>query len=83
MEEVTGDWKRLHNEEVRNLYASHNIIRVIKSRRWIWAGYVARLRKTRNVYKNFTGKTARNRPLRRHRRRWEDNVRLDIREIRW
>jgi hypothetical protein len=78
-EEVAGGWKRLHNEELHNLYASPNIIRVKKkSRRIRWAGHVARMGELRNAYNILVGNTEGQRPLERSRRRWEDNIRLDL-----
>jgi hypothetical protein len=62
-EEVAGGWRRLHNEELRSLYASSNAIRVIKSRRMKWAGHVACMREMRNVYKILVDKPERKRPL--------------------
>jgi hypothetical protein len=56
MDEVTGDWRKLHNEELRNLYSSPNIIRMIKSRRIRWAGHLARMGETRNAYRILVGK---------------------------
>jgi hypothetical protein len=81
-EEVAGDLRRLHNEELHNLYASPNIIRVIKFRRMRWTGHVA-LMGIRNVYKILVGKPEGMRPLGRPTRRWEDNIRMDFREIGW
>jgi hypothetical protein len=71
--EVTGDWRKLHNEELHNLYSSPNIIRMIKLRRMRWAGHVTRKEK-RNSYRIFVGKSEGKRPLRRPRRRWIDNI---------
>jgi hypothetical protein len=68
-------WRRLHNEELHNLYASLNIIRVIRSRRMRWAGKVPRMGEMRNTYKILVGKPEGKRPLGRPRRRWEDNIR--------
>jgi hypothetical protein len=79
-EEVAGGWRRLHNEELNNLYASLNIIRVIKSKRMGWTGHVALMGSMRNVYKILVGKSGRKRPLGRHRRRWEGNIRTHLKE---
>jgi hypothetical protein len=70
MDDVTGDWRKLHNEELHNLYSSSNIIRMIKSRRMRWAGHVGRMRKTRNAYRILVGKPEGRRPLERPRSRW-------------
>jgi hypothetical protein len=83
MEEVAGGWRRLRNEELHNLYGLPNIIRVAKSSRMRWASHVARMRGMRNSYSIFVGKSEGKRPLRRPRRRWEDNIRMDLREIGW
>jgi hypothetical protein len=80
-EEVAGGWRRLHNEELHNLYTSSNTIRQIKSR-MRWAGYVARTDKVRNAYKILVGKAEGKRLLGRPRRGWED-VRIGFREIVW
>ena len=77
-DEVTGDWRRLHNEELNDLYASPNIMRVIKSRRTRWAGHVARMGEERGVYRFLVGKPEGRRPLGRPRRRWVDNIRMDL-----
>jgi len=69
-EEVTGEWRRLHNEELNDLYALPNIVRVTKSRRMRWAGHVARMGEERGVYRVLLGKTEGRRPLGRPRRRW-------------
>ena len=79
-DEVTGEWRRLHNEELNDLYCSPNIVRVIKSRRMRWAGHVARVGVGRGVYKVLVGKPER-RPLGRPRRRWVDNIRMDLEEV--
>jgi hypothetical protein len=78
-DEVTGGWRKLHNEELHNLYSSPNIVRIIKPRRMRWAGRVARMLEMRNAYKILAGKPGGKRPLGRTRRRWEDNIKLDHR----
>jgi len=80
-EEVTGEWRRLHNEELNDLYSSPNIVRVIKSRRMRWAGHVACIGEERGVYRVLVGKADRRRPLGRPRRRWVDNIRMDLQEV--
>ena len=75
------EWRRLHNEELNSLYRSPNIVRVIKSRRLRWAGHVARIEEYRSTFKILTGKLSGKRPLGRPRRRWEDNIRMDLEEI--
>jgi hypothetical protein len=82
-DEVTGDWKKLHNEELHNLYFSPNIIRMIKSRRMRWAGHVARMGETRNAYWIVVGKPEVKRSLGRPRRRCLDNIKMDLGEIGW
>jgi hypothetical protein len=83
-DEVTGGWRKLHNEEVHNLYSSPSIIRMVKSRRIRWAGHVARMgRKKKNAYRILVGKSEGKRPLGRPRRRWVDNIKMDHREIGW
>jgi hypothetical protein len=78
---VTGGWRKLHNEELHNLYTSPSIIRIIKSKRMRWAGHVARMGEKRNVYSLFVGKPEGKRPLGRPRRRWIDNIKIDLLEI--
>ena len=78
--EVTGEWRKLHNEELKGLYSSHIIVRVIKSRRMRWAGHVARMGEGRGVYWVLVGKPEGKRLLGRPRRRWEDNIRMDLQE---
>jgi hypothetical protein len=80
---VTGDWRKLHNEELHNLYSSPNIIRIIKSRMMSWAGHVARTGETRNAYRILVGKPEGKRPLGRPRRSCVDNIKIDLREIGW
>jgi hypothetical protein len=78
--DVTGEWRKLHNEELHNLYSSQDIIRQVKSRRMRWAGHVARMGEGGKVYKVLVGKPEGKRPLGRPRRRWENGVRMDLRE---
>ena len=80
-DEVTGEWRRLHNEELNVLYSSPNIVRVIKSRRMRWAGHVARIDEEREVQRVLVEKPEGKRPLGRPRRRWVDNIRLDLQEV--
>jgi hypothetical protein len=82
-DEVTGEWRKLHNEELRNLYASPSIIRIIKSRRMRWAGHVARMGEKRNAYRLLVGKLEGKRPLGRPRPRRVDNIRMDLGEVGW
>jgi hypothetical protein len=80
-DEVTGEWRKLHNEELNDLYSLPNLMRVTKSRRMRWAGHVARMWEGRGVYKVLVGKPEGKRPLGRPRRRWEENIRLDLQEV--
>jgi len=80
-DEVAGEWRKLHNEELRDLYSLPNIVRVVKSRRMRWAGNVAYMGEGRGVQRVLVGKPARKRPLGRSRRRWEDNIKMDLREV--
>ena len=80
-EEVTGEWRRLHSEEINDLYSSPNIVRVIKLRRMRWTGHVARMDEERGVYKVLVGKPEGKRPLGRPRLRWVDNIRMDLQEV--
>jgi hypothetical protein len=80
-DEVTGEWRKLHNEELNDLYCSPNIVRVIKSSRMRWAGYVAGMGKRRGVYRVLVGKPEGKKPLGIPRRRWED-IRMDLQEVR-
>jgi hypothetical protein len=82
-DEVTGKWRKLHSGELHNLYTSPDIIRQIKSRRMKWVGHVARMGEGRNVYRVLVGKPEGKRPLGRQRCRWEDLIRMDLREIGW
>jgi hypothetical protein len=79
--EVTGGWRKLHNEELHNFYSSPNIIRMIKSRRMTWTGRVARMGEKWNIYRILVGKPGEKRPLGRQRSRWMDNIKMDLREI--
>jgi hypothetical protein len=81
--EVTGEWRKLHNEELHILYSSANIIRQIKSRRMRWAGHVARMGEETNVYKVLMGKPEGKRPFGRPRRRWVEGIRMHLRENGW
>jgi hypothetical protein len=79
--EEDGSWRKLHNDELHYLYSSPNIVRVIKSRRIRWAGHVARMGKGRGVYRILVGRPEGKRPLGRPRRRWEDKIKMGLREI--
>jgi hypothetical protein len=79
--EEDGSWRKLHNDELHNLYSSPNIVRVIKSRRVRWTGHVARVGAGRGVYRILVGKPEGKRPLGGSRRRWEDNIKMGLREI--
>jgi hypothetical protein len=78
--EEDGSWRKLHNDELHSLYSSPNIFRVIKSRRMRWAGHVARMGEARGVYRVLVGRPEGKRPLGRPRLRWEDNIKMDLRE---
>jgi len=80
-DEVTGEWRRLHNEELNDLYCSPNIVRVIKSRRMRWAEHVARMGEERGVYRVLVGKPEGKIPMGRPRCRWVNNIRMDIQEV--
>jgi len=80
-EEVVGGWRRLHDEELHNLYASSNIIRVIKSESRGYGGHAARMEETKNAFKILVGKHERNRPLGRPRCGWKYNIVMEIRKI--
>jgi hypothetical protein len=82
-DKVTGKWRRLHKEELCDLYSSQNIIRVIKSRRMRWAGHVARMGEGRGVYRILVGRPEGRRPLGSPRHRWEDNIKMDLQEVGW
>jgi hypothetical protein len=82
-DEVTGEWTKLHNEELHNFYSSPSIIRIMKSERMRWMGHVAQMGEKRNSYRLFVGKPEGKRPLGRPRRRWVDNIRMDHVEVGW
>jgi hypothetical protein len=77
-DEVTGGWRKLHNEELHDFYSSPSIIRIMKSRRMRWAGHVARMGEKNNAHRLLVGKPERKRPLGRTRRRWVDNIKIDF-----
>jgi hypothetical protein len=79
--EEDGSWRKLHNNELHNLYSLPNIVRVIKSRRMRWAGHVARMGEGTGIYRVLVGRPECRRPLGRPRRRWEDNIKMDLSEI--
>jgi len=80
-DEVTGEWRRLHNAELNDLYSSTNIVRVIKSRIMRWVRHVARMGEEKGVYRVLVGKPEGRRPLGRPRLRWVDNIRMDLQEV--
>jgi len=80
-DEVTGEWRKLHSEELRDLYSLPNIVRVVKLKRMRWAGHVARMEEGRGMHRVLVGKPEGKRPLGRPRRRWEDNIKRDLREV--
>jgi len=80
-DEMTGEWRKLHNDELNDLYSSPNIVRVIKSRRMRWVGHVARMGDGRGIYRVLVGRPEGKRPLGRPRRRWDDNIKSDLQEV--
>ena len=80
-DELTGDWRKLHNEELSDLYSLPNILRVVKSRRMRWAGHVARVGEGSGVHRVLVGKPEGKRPLERPRCRWEDNIKMELQEV--
>jgi hypothetical protein len=80
---VTEEWRQLHNKELRDLYSSPSIIRIIKSMWMRWVGHVTRMGAKRNAYRLLVGKPEGKRPLGRPRRRWVDNTRMDLGEVGW
>jgi hypothetical protein len=77
-DEVSGEWRKLRNEELNDLYSSPNVMRVIKLKRMRWAGHVARMGKGRGVYRVLMGKPEGKRPLGRPRHRWEDSIKTNL-----
>ena len=80
-DEVTGEWRKLHNEELSDLYSLPNIVRVVKLRKMRWAGHVACMGEGRGVHRVVVGRPEGKRPLRRPRHRWEDNIKMDLQEV--
>jgi len=80
-DEVTGEWRKLHNEELNDLYCSPNIVWVTKPRRMGWAGYATHMGERRGVYRVLVGKREGKGPLGRPRRRWEDNIKMDLQKV--
>jgi len=80
-DEVIGEWRKLHNEELNDLYSSPNIMWVIKLRRMRWAGHVACKVEGRGMYRVLVGKTEGKRLLGRPRHRWDDNNKMDLQEV--
>jgi hypothetical protein len=80
-DEVTGEWRKLLNEQFKDLYSSHTSVRMIKSSRIRWAKHVARMGERRDVYRVLVGKAVEKRPLRRPRRRWGNNIKKDLQEV--
>jgi hypothetical protein len=77
-DEVTGGWRKLHNEELHSLYSSPSMVRVIKAKRMRWVGHVARMGEVRGAYSISVGRPERRTPLGRPRHRWEDNIKIDF-----
>ena len=82
-DEVTGEWRKLHNEELNDVYSSPNIVRVIKSGRMRWAGQVGRMGERIGVYRVLVGKPEGKRPFGRPRSRWVDNIKMDLHDEGW
>jgi len=82
-DEVNGEWRKLHNVELNDLYFSPNIVQVIKSRRMRWAGHLVSIGEKRGVYRVFVGKPEGKRPLGKRRRRWDNNIKMDLQIMDW
>ena len=80
-DEVTGEWRKLHNEELSDLYSLPNIVRVVKTRRMRWAGHVARMGQGRGVHRVLVGKPEGKIPMGKPRRRWEHNIKMDLQKV--
>ena len=80
-DKITGEWRKLHNEELNDLYCSPNIVWVIRSRRMRWVGHLAHMGKRRGIYRVLVRKPEGKRPLGRHKHRWEDNIKMDLQEV--
>ena len=80
-EEVTGEWRKVHNGELNDLYCTPNIVRVTTSRKMRWAGYVARMRERKGVNRVLVGKPEGKRSLGRRRSRWQDNIKMDVEDV--
>jgi hypothetical protein len=81
--EVTGEWKKLHNENLNDLYSLPNIVLIVKSRRMRWVGHVARIGEVRGVHRVLVGKPEGKRPWGRPRSRWEDHIKMYLQEVGW
>ena len=79
---MTGEWRKLHNEELNDLYSLPNIVRVVKSRKIGWAGHVARMGGEKRLYRVMVGKPEGKRPVGRPRHRWEDNIKMELQAVR-
>jgi hypothetical protein len=80
-DEVTGEWRKLHKEELKDLHSQPNIVRVVKSRRMRWAGHVACMGEGRGVHRDLVGKPEGKRTVGRPRRSWEDKIKMDLQEV--
>jgi hypothetical protein len=80
-DEIIGEWRKLHNEKFSDLYCSHNVVQVIKSRRMRWVGYLACMGERRGVYRDLAGKPKGKRLLGKPRCRWEDNIKMNLQEV--